>query len=132
MKTQLCGAAGKVGEWAWSHPGGIGVGRWNPCSGCRRFPVFWQEGMDLVCGEAAVGKFPQVVAEIEAKNEALGGDGLADEGEGGEFGEPRGGVDFKDEGFDVLVENEGGPAVVFAIDEAVGVGDLVKAVAASR
>ena len=48
MKTQLSGGEGKVGEWAWSHLAGIGVGGWNSSSGCRRFPVFWQEGMDLV------------------------------------------------------------------------------------
>ena len=48
MKTQLSGDEGRVGEWAWSQPAGIGVGEWNPSSGYRRFPVFWQEGMDLV------------------------------------------------------------------------------------
>jgi hypothetical protein len=48
MKTQLSGDEGRVGEWAWSHLAGIGVGGWNSSSGCRRFPVFWQEGMDLV------------------------------------------------------------------------------------
>ncbi len=48
MKTQLSGGEGKVGEWAWSQPAGIGVGEWNPSSGYRRFPVFREEGMDLV------------------------------------------------------------------------------------
>ena len=52
MKTQLSGDEGRVGEWAWLDLAGIGVGGWNPSSGYRRFPVFWQEGMDLVCGEA--------------------------------------------------------------------------------
>ena len=48
MQQQLSGDVGKVSEWVWSHPAGIGVGEGNPSSGCRRFPVFWQEGMDLV------------------------------------------------------------------------------------
>ena len=48
MKTQLSGDEGRVGEWAWLDLAGIGVGGWNPSSGYRRFPVFWQEGMDLV------------------------------------------------------------------------------------
>ena len=48
MKTLLSGDEGRVGEWAWSQPAGIGVGGWNPSSGYRRFPVFREEGMDLV------------------------------------------------------------------------------------
>ena len=48
MKQQLSGDEEKVGEWAWSHPAGSGVSGWNPSLGCRRFSVFWQEGMDLV------------------------------------------------------------------------------------
>ena len=48
MKTQLSGDEGRVGEWAWSQPAEIGVGGWNPSSGDRRFPVFREEGMDLV------------------------------------------------------------------------------------
>jgi hypothetical protein len=85
MKTQLCGDEGRVGELAWSHPAVIGVSGWNPSSGCRRFPVFWQEGMDLVCGKAAVGEFLQALAEIEVDVEtgALGaGDHGHDGGDG--------------------------------------------------
>jgi hypothetical protein len=40
MKQRLYGDAGRVGELAWSHPAGIGLGGWNPSSDCRRFPVF--------------------------------------------------------------------------------------------
>ncbi len=64
MKTELFGDEGKVGELARLHPGGSGVGWGNPSSGCRRFSVFWEEGLDLVCGEAAVGDLLQVVGEI--------------------------------------------------------------------
>ena len=48
MKQRVYGDAGRVGELAWSHPAGIGLGGWNPSSDCRRFPVFREEGMDLV------------------------------------------------------------------------------------
>ena len=82
MKTQLSGDEGRVGEWAWSQPAGIGVGEWNPSSGYRRFPVFREEGMDLVCGEAAVGEFLQAVAEIEADVE-IGALGAGDHGHDG-------------------------------------------------
>ena len=82
METQLSGDEGRVGEWAWSHLAGIGVGGWNSSSGCRRFPVFWQEGMDLVCGEAAVGEFLQAVAEIEADVE-IGALGAGEHGHDG-------------------------------------------------
>ena len=41
MQQQLSGDVGKVSEWVWSHPAGIGVGEGNPSSGCRKFPVFW-------------------------------------------------------------------------------------------
>ena len=82
MKTQLSGDEGRVGEWAWSQPAGIGVGGWNPSSGYRRFPGFWQEGMDLVCGKAAVGEFLQAVAEIEADVE-IGALGAGEHGHDG-------------------------------------------------
>ena len=88
MKTQLSGDEGRVGEWAWSQPAVMGVmgvmcvGGWNPSSGCRRFPVFWQEGMDLVCGKAAVGEFLQAVAEIEADVE-IGALGAGEHGHDG-------------------------------------------------
>ncbi len=82
MKQRLYGDAGKVGEWAWSHPGGIGVGGRNSSSSCRRFPVFWQEGRDLVCGKAAVGEFLQTVAEIEADVE-IGALGAGEHGHDG-------------------------------------------------
>ena len=60
----------------------MGVGGWNPTSGCRRFRVFWQEGMDLVCGKTAVGEFLQAVAEIEADVE-IGALGAGDHGHDG-------------------------------------------------
>ena len=74
MKQRLYGDAGKVEERAWSHLAGISVGGWPPSSGSRRFPVFRQDGMDLVCGKAAVGEFLQAAAEIKADVEtgALG------------------------------------------------------------
>ena len=43
---------------------------------------FWQEGMDLVCGKAAVGEFLQAVAEIEADVE-IGALGAGDHGHDG-------------------------------------------------
>ena len=51
------------------------------------------------------------------------GEDLADEKlQGGELCQPEGGVDFEHQGIAVLVEDEGGPAVVFSVDEAVAVG----------
>ena len=87
MKTQLSGDEGREGEWAWSHLAGIGVGGWNSSSGCRRFPVFWQEGMDLVCGKAAVGELLQAVAEIETDVET-GSLGAGEHGHDGGDGWP--------------------------------------------
>jgi hypothetical protein len=51
MKHRLYEDERKVGELAWPHEAGIGVGRWNPSSGYQMFPVFWVNGADLVCRE---------------------------------------------------------------------------------
>ncbi len=60
----------KIGRIGRSHPAESGVGWGNPSSGCPRFSVFWEEDLDLVCGEAAVGELLQVVGEIASDVEA--------------------------------------------------------------
>ena len=47
-----------------------GVGGWVSGSGVLSFPVFRQEGMDLVGGEGAVGEFFQALSQVETEVEA--------------------------------------------------------------
>ncbi len=73
-KQQLRRDEGKAGEWAWSQRAGRGMRGWNLNSDCRRLRVFRDEGVDLVCGEGAIGELLQTVVETEADVEpfALG------------------------------------------------------------